>query len=84
MDLYREFAKIPIPVSGQLFSGQNERQKSLKIISKVKDMDRLEATTFATNYSIKLTKDYKRVKQITSVGEPIDVTNEYEINVLIE
>ena len=81
VDLYRKFAQIPIPLSGQLFNDDNERQKSLRIVWKVRDMDRLEATRFATNYYIKLTKDLKRVKQIQSIGEQIDVTDEYESHI---
>ncbi|CAG2103737.1 unnamed protein product, partial [Medioppia subpectinata] len=79
VDLYRDFAKTPIPISGRLSVGDNEREKCLRIDWKVRDMDRLEATKHTTHHSIKLSKDGMTVKHITTVGQPLDVTNDLAI-----
>lgn len=76
VDLYRELARTPIPISGELYNGRNETNKSLRIVWKVRDMDRLETSSFAKHYTIKMSKDCTQVKHISVVGDSVDVSNE--------
>ncbi|CAG2165445.1 unnamed protein product [Oppiella nova] len=77
VDLYREFAKTPVPIAGHLYRcGHNKRRMSLRTDWRVRDMDRPEATKHAVHHTIKLSKDCTRVKHIQPVGQPVDVTNE--------
>ena len=79
VDLYRDSAKTVVPISGHLFSGDNDRQKSLNIVWKVRDLDRLEATNFVTNYAIKLSQNCGEVEEVLPIGRQTDVTNELSI-----
>ncbi|CAG2165443.1 unnamed protein product, partial [Oppiella nova] len=77
VNLYREFAKTPVPIAGHLYRcGDNKRRMSLRTDWRVRDMDRPEVTKHAVHHTIKLSKDCTRVKYIQPVGQPVDVTNE--------
>jgi hypothetical protein len=82
VDLYREYAKTPIPICAELYDEHNERNKSLRIVWKMRDMDKLEATTFAKHYSIKMSKDCSEVKRISVIGDSVDVSNELSLDII--
>lgn len=71
--LYRENAKTPIPVAGEIF-GKNKNSRSLRINWKMRDMDKLEFGSFIKLYSVNYRND--EIENIIPVGDPLDVSNE--------
>ena len=72
--LYRSYAKVPLPIDGQLYVQNNHY--GLRLAWKINDMDKLEAIKFVKQYFVQLDKSNNEIDHVYQVGDPIDVSDE--------